>query len=179
LLERKNAHTQYMRIVDMAAASESAARRLLTFFANHRSLTQEVMWHGPANDPMLMLLPERAYEVRVAVDWMLRLVDVPAALVQRGYSSAIEAELHWEITDALAPRPVARYVQRVAQGVCHVGTGGEGRLACDVRGLAALYTGFMSPAQLVRAGMLRGEPNDLAIAAALFAGGPPSMVDIF
>jgi len=179
LLERKDVHTQHMRIIDMSASTVSAARRLLTFFADHRSLTHEVTWHGPANDPMLMLLPERAYDIHVAVDWMLRLVNVPAALTLRGYAAGIEAELHWEITDALAAEPVSRYVLSVAGGVGQVSAGGEGRLACDVRGLAAMYTGFMSPAQLVRSGMLRGEPNDLATAAAVFAGGPPSMVDIF
>jgi predicted acetyltransferase len=50
---------------------------------------------------------------------------------------------------------------------------------CDVRGLAALFTGFMTPAQLVRAGMMSGAVDDLQALATAFAGDPPTMVDIY
>jgi len=179
LLERKELHFQRMLVLDMLATTPEAASRLLAFLGDHRSLVNEVIWHGPASDPLLMLLPERSYRVRVAVDWMLRVTDVAAALRLRGYPRGVAAEIHFDIRDELFPANVGRWVLSVADGAAEVSCGGEGHVSCDVRALAALYTGYMTPAQLDLTGLLHGRPEHLSAIEAVFAGPPPCMLELF
>ena len=128
---------------------------------------------------MLALLPDRRYELKLVDQWMVRLLDVPAALRARGYPRGLEAELHLEVKDDVLPENDGRLVLRVADGVGAVSAGGEGRLALDVRGLAALYTGHLSPDQLAATGLLSGTAEDRAAASPVFAGPAPWMPDFF
>lgn len=176
-LRRHDAHHQTLQVVDLAATTPSAAARLLTFFADHRSLVKEVIWHGPLNDPLLLQLPEPSYRLTTEVNWMLAFADVEKALTQRGYPAGLAAELNLEVADgSAAPR---RMVLALAGGAAEVRGGGRGEIVCAASALAPLYSGFMTPQQLVRAGRLAAPPEQLALLGAAFAGGPPSMVDIF
>jgi predicted acetyltransferase len=178
-IERHDAHAQTMHILDMAAITPAAIRRLLAFIADHRSLVKQAIWHGPANDPMFMYLPERSYTAGIERTWMLRIMDVAAALAQRGYPPGASGEAHFEISDEVLPTNKGRYVLSVSDGTGCVENGGKGSVKCDVRGLATLYTGYMTPDQLVRAEKLSCQPRDLPALTTLFAGSPPSMVDLF
>jgi predicted acetyltransferase len=68
---------------------------------------------------------------------------------------------------------------RVADGRAEVERGGRGTLRLDIRGLAAMYTGFHSPADLRAAGFADADDASLASASALFAGPHPWMADHF
>jgi predicted acetyltransferase len=57
--------------------------------------------------------------------------------------------------------------------------GGAGDLRTDMRGLAALYSGFSSPNTLVCTGQVEGTPAALAIAQSVFAGPQPWMREMF
>jgi predicted acetyltransferase len=179
LTEKHDSHHQTMRISDLVAATPAAARRLLTFIADHRSLVKTAIWNGPANDPLLMCLPERCYRIHVEVDWMLRIVDVVSSFSQRGYPRGLSAEVHLEVTDPDLTDNGGRFVLTVEAGTGRVEPGGEGHLRCTARGLAALYTGFMTPLQLHACGLLDSTAEHLRASAAVFAGSPPTMVDIF
>jgi len=166
-------------VTDMAALTATAATRLLAFFAGHGSITSSVRWASGPGDPVLALLPERRFELKLGDEWMLRLVDVPAALEARGYPPGVEAEVHLAVEDDLLSENSGRWVLRVADGRGEVTRGGEGRLTMDVRGLAPLYSGHQSPAQLALSGWVRGAREDLEAAQAVFAGSAPWMADAF
>lgn len=99
---------------------------------------------------------------------MLRLLDVRRALESRGYPEAVSARLELEVQDDCIPENSGRFVLDVSGGKAEVRTGGSGRLRLHVRGLAALYTGFLSHVDLGLLRLAEGEPRDLALAGALF-----------
>jgi predicted acetyltransferase len=177
--EKHDVHDQTITFVDLITTTRAATQRLLTFIADHRSLVQKAIWHGPANDSLIMALPERCYTVEVMVDWMLRIVDVEQALTQRGYAPGLSAEVHFQIVDDVLNENEGNWVLHVASGAGKLERGGEGHLRCHAGGLAPLFTGFMAPSQLVRAGLLAGDPEHLRAAAPIFATGQPNMVDLF
>ncbi len=168
-----------LQVVDVAALTATAAMRILAFFAGHGSITRRVSWASGPGDPLLALLPERRFRLELGDEWMLRLVDVRAALEARGYPPGVEAEVHLALEDELLPENSGPWVLRVADGRGEVTRGGQGRLTMDVRGLAPLYSGYQSPAQLAPAGLVRGSREDLEAAQAVFAGSAPWMSDDF
>lgn len=168
-----------VRVTDFAARSAESARRLLTFLADHATTGAGAYWNcGPA-DPLTQLLPEVGYELFLRNHWMVRVLDVAKALVARGYAEGMETELHLDVRDDLIPANSDNFVLQIAGGEGKVQRGGQGRLRLDVRGLAPLYTGHLSPAALVQSGLLEGEAADLRRAAAVFAGPAPWMPDMF
>jgi len=169
---------QEMRVLDLLARTPVAWRRLLSFLADHHSLTDAIDWRG-APCALPLQLPEVGWKWRMHWPWAVRILDVAKALGARGYPEGVRAELHFEVRDELLPANAGRYVLEVGEGRGTPEPGGEGRLRCDVRGLAPLYAGFASPASLVAAGLLEGRVADLRAAAAVFAGPAPSMADMF
>jgi predicted acetyltransferase len=168
-----------LHVTDYVAATPDAGRRLLAFFADHRSQADEVLWRSGPADPLLMLLAEQRHTRKLKDYWMLRIVHVAAALEARGYPLQHSAELHLDIRDDVLPTNTGRIVLEVADGHGYVKAGGAGDLQIDVRGLAALYTGFLSPHELALAGYAEGHDQAFAAAAAIFAGPAPWMRDHF
>jgi len=111
--------------------------------------------------------------------WMLRIVDVKAALEQRGYPAQLQAELHLELSDDVIPENTGRFVLTVADGQGAVSPGGSGELKLDIGGLAPLYTGLFNAHQLQMMGLLSGSAAGRAIATQMFAGIPPWTSDFF
>lgn len=168
-----------IHVSDFVALTPGAATRLLTFLADHRTTCEAVVWHGSAVDPLLALVREQAAKVTIDKSWMLRIVDVPAALASRGYAPGLSARLELEIFDEVITANRGRFVFEVEGGVGRVRPGGDGSLKLHVRGLAALYSGHMTPAQLALTGLLDGDERERAVAAAVFAGPQPAMSDYF
>ena len=175
--EESGAHC--LRVVDMAAVTPAAVRRLLTFFADYRTTRDRVEWRSSPADPMLMHLPEATFEISQVCPWMLRVVHVPRALAARGYPVGATGEIHFCVHDELLPANEGRFVLRVADGRGRVERGGQGTFEVDIRGLAALYTGFLTPGDLVLGQLATAREADLAVAAGLFAGPLPWMRDEF
>jgi predicted acetyltransferase len=168
-----------LRLTDFVAVTPAATRRLLDFLACHRSTVDMARWFGGIADQRLSLLPEKAYKVHVDGYWMSRIVDVPRALEQRGYPE-LEREVALRIDDPLLPENTGTFRLGVSRGrgsVARVTTGAGARL--DVRALAALYTGFLTPLELVRAGMLEADASSLATLSLLFGGASPALSDYF
>lgn len=168
-----------LRVTDLACTTPAAARRLLTLLADHRTARDQVEWRSGPADPLLAHLAEAPYTVRCPTRWMLRIVHVARALAERGYPPGVEAEVHLEVRDELLPQNAGRWVLRVAGGRGAAERGGRGALEVDVRGLAALYSGYLTAAELVLAGLARGPEAELAAAGAVFGGALPWMRDEF
>jgi predicted acetyltransferase len=164
---------------DLVALTPEAGRRLLAFLADHRSTARGVVWHGAPAEPLLLHIANRDYTVLRYQQWMLRLIDVPAALAARGYPAALAAELHLEVRDDLLPANDGRLILAVEGGRAEVRAGGAGRIQVDVRGLAPLYSGYLAPLELRAAGHIAGPDADLATLGLVFAGPTPWMPDHF
>jgi predicted acetyltransferase len=165
---------------DVAATTPSAARRLLGFLADHRSLAGRVSWRGAPNDPLLAQVQEqRDVRTEVRFVWMLRILDVPAAMAARGWAPGVAAEVHLDVSDDLFPENAGRWVLCVADGAATCERRGRGDLRIDVRGLASLYSAWAGPGDLATSGLADGPPAAMAAAAAAFAGPVPWMADHF
>ncbi|MFO0567230.1 MAG: GNAT family N-acetyltransferase [Polyangiaceae bacterium] len=168
-----------LHLSDFVARTPRAVRRLWAFLGDHRSLAQKIVFHADPSDPLLLELPERGYAVELNHYWMIRVVDSKAALEARGYPKGLVARLELEVRDELLEREPVRLRLRVEAGHASVEAGGTGALALDVRGLAALYSGFASTDTLALRGQLTGDPESRAVADAMFAGPNPHMPDMF
>lgn len=166
-------------VLDSTTLTADAGRRLWTLFADHRSTCQQVRWRGAPADPRLYLLAEQKFEIFDRFDWMLRIVDVRGALEARGYPPSLRTEVHFEIWDDVLPHNNGRFTLEVAEGRGRVRAGGDGSVHLDIRGLAPLYTGHLSPAALQMTGHAKGSEHALAAAEAAFAGPETWMGDMF
>jgi predicted acetyltransferase len=168
-----------LAITDLVARTPAAARTLLGFLSDHRSMSPEASWFGGPTSSLFVMLPEQRYEMKLQMYWMTRVVSVRRALEARGYPPGLSTEVHLEIQDELIPENQGRLILEVSGGEGRVREGGDGHLSMDIRGLTPLYTGFLTPMNLCRADMLHGDPYALRRATGIFSGSTPSMSDMF
>lgn len=166
-------------LTDWCARSEDGWRRLVSFLREHGRIYESVTWSGSEADPVLLLLDEQRFHAKVTHWWMLRILDVGAALGARGYPAGLRGEVHLDVSDDLFAENAGRYVLEVSGGEGRVTRGGTGALHCDIRSLAAIYSGHRSAAQLASVSRVRGDAATLAAASELFAGPSPAMVEMF
>lgn len=166
-------------IRDWALLTAAAAKRVSTFLGDHRSLIKEVTWWGSLVNPFLLLLPEQSPTLVKQTNWMLRIIDLPTALTQRGYPPELSAELHLDLKDDLLPANNGKFCLQVSQGKGKVDRGGNGDFQLDICHFASLYTGFLSPIQLKQLNYLQAPPAALATASLIFSGDRPWMPDFF
>jgi predicted acetyltransferase len=164
----------------MAALTPDAARRLWAFLAGHSALNDAVRWFGPPADLLATWVDGSWLEVTSHLSWLIRLIDLPAALQARGYPSAPDGCIHLEVDDPLLPANRGRWQLDVRDGSGTVVSGGEGHLKLSVRALAPLMSGHWSATQLVELGWLRcSNPTQLLLADQVFSSPPPWMPDLF
>jgi predicted acetyltransferase len=122
------------------------------------------------------------HEIRTLL-WMLRVVDLPAAVAARGWPAAAylaPAAVDIEVVDEHAPWQAGRHRLVVDSGKVSCEPGGDGTVRLQARALGPWYAGAADTAMLRRAGLLDG---DLAAARLLdvLTGAPrlPRMADSF
>ncbi|MEB3197005.1 MAG: GNAT family N-acetyltransferase [Candidatus Sericytochromatia bacterium] len=172
-------HPPMIRVRDWVAVTAAARRRLLGFFREQRATCAVAELLAGPQEPV-MLMRDRAHSaIAQTHPWMLRLIDVQGALEARGYPPGLSAELHLGVKDPLLAENERPLVLTIEAGRGAVRIGGEARVVMDVRGLAALYSGYLSPYAVRGLGLLEGADVDLAKLAAAFAGPIPWMPERF
>jgi predicted acetyltransferase len=166
-------------IVDYAALTGAAARRILTLLGDHRSMISAISWHGAPHDPLAFALPEQRAEVKNTLDWMVRILDAPAALTARGYDALIATEVHLRLHDDLLSNNEGNFVLSVSGGAARVNSGGSGSIELHIRGLAALYSGYLNSHALHLLGLIEGPREECARLDTIFRSPPPWMLDMF
>lgn len=168
-----------LALSDFVARTPRAQAALLSFLVDHLTTAERASWTGGSADPRLFSLADRAMQVSVDDYWMLRLVDVRAALLARGYSE-LDVALELHVQDELLPENAGRYTFSLSGGQPSLDERGPAPVArLSVGALAALYSGFASPWQLTAAGLLSADDAACVALARTFAGPAPGLCDFF
>ncbi|TWT45453.1 Enhanced intracellular survival protein [Phycisphaerae bacterium RAS1] len=168
-----------LQVVDLAFSTPAAARRILSFLADHRSMVETVFWFGSPNEALLLHTREQPAKPALRDHWMLRITHVAAALEQRGYAPGLSGELHLDVADDVLPDNGGRFTLVVEDGRAAVSRGGRGSMRIDVRGLASMYSGYYTPHELKLRGYVDADDSSMSVAAAMFGGSTPWMRDGF
>ncbi len=164
------------------AMTPQALRGLWQVIASNASVARTVRgWTAPG-DPFWWLTAERDATISRRAMWMLRVVDVTAAVAARGFPPAVSASVPLEINDQARPGNSGRWLLTVADGkgalIPNGGVSSPATLTLGPRGVAALYAGI--PVATLRLSGLAsgGTPEAGALLDAAFAA-TPFMVDDF
>jgi predicted acetyltransferase len=160
------------------AGSPETTRALWSIVGSHAPTAKLVRAVVSPDDPVAWLTREPDLGLERRWQWMLRVVDAPAAIAGRGFPAAATLAVGLQIDDAQLPSNAGQWTLEVG--------GGEGALTrsrpsasparrslpvrLDARGFAALYGGVPLDT-LRRAGLVAGgEPSADEALDAAFAG---------
>jgi predicted acetyltransferase len=178
---------------------------LFALFAGYASMNGMVTWSGPDPDPAaIYALEDNFARLTDRWHWMLRLVDLPAALQARPWPAGVGGQVSFRVEDPACPWNTGTWRLELANGQGRVepapgsepgsGSGSAGARvpgwgsaepdpavpAADIRGLASLFTGFATPDDLLRAGLLRGfDPDAVELLRAAFASPRPWTAEFY
>lgn len=164
-----------IEVDDLVATDLVAWRSALAFFAGHGTMARHL--HLRLGPPLLTGVVDHpgALTRSDSMPWMLRLVDVAAAVAARGYTATVTGTTELEIVDEVLPSNAGRWRLEVDQGVGHLerSSGRGGATRCAVGTLASIYTGWLHPAVAAARGQLDGADDPtVALLTAAFAGRP-------
>lgn len=168
-----------LNLLDVAATTPRALERILGLLKDLGTLTTTLTLPTHPSGPLWGLPGHPPWATRVQEAWMLRVLDVDAALSGRGYPTAVSGEVHLHVEDDILPENTGPRVLRVEGGSGTVERGGHGRVRITPRGLATVITGFRRPEDASWLGLIDGPAEDLAVLGALMAGPSPWMRDFF
>jgi predicted acetyltransferase len=167
----------------LVATSVEAWASLLSYLRGFRGLGRTLKFTGPpAGSPMALLIEEQRVRPAWSFQWMLRLLDVRAALEGRGYPP-VSGSLVIAVEDGLFPdnrgpwRVEADGSGSVSVTAASGGSGDDRMRPVSIGALSSLYSGFLSAEEAMGLGLVDG---DLAPGLARLFGGPaPWMHDFF
>lgn len=180
---RLEEHLRQVDVSDLAFLSAPAGRSLLRALADFAPMLETALLRvGPAH-PLVTLLDQQWHAMRIRDTWMLRILDLPAAIAQRGFCTCLDLSFRLLLEDDLFQQHAGEWVIEIA--------GGDGQarrptrrddqplLTVSPRGLATVWSGFMGPRQAQRLELLDGPDAALDLAHAAFSGPMPTLLDRF
>jgi len=168
-----------LSLSDFMVRTPQALASLLAFLGDHLTTVERATWTGGPSDARLLGVGERVIQSSVEDYWMLRLLDVRAALLARGYP-ALTAAVDLHVEDEFLPENSGRYPLVLQAGAARLEPRGAAPVVrLSVGALAALYSGFATPWQLAVAGRLEADGAARAVLTDIFAGPAPGLADFF
>jgi predicted acetyltransferase len=164
----------HVAVRDAACVTPGAWAAFLRFLADHWSTAREATWMVPAEHPALSMLAEHCTRTKLSAAWMLRVMDVKAAIEARGYGPSVRASFALRVRDELFAANHATWKVSIADGRANVskGSDAEPAIELDVRALSPILSGYQSPAALRLAGLACCDDDAMLDAAATaFANG--------
>jgi predicted acetyltransferase len=156
---------------------------LFALFAGYAPMYAVLSWSGPDPDPAAVFgLRDHFARLTDRWHWMLRLVDLPAALQARPWPSGVAGQVAFRVEDPTCPWNSGAWRLELAGGEARVDPApGPGPAAtADIRALASLFTGFTGPDDLIRAGLLAGfDPPAVELLRAAFASPRPWTAEFY
>lgn len=139
-----------IEVLDLIARSADAYRALLNTLGSFAGVAPTTTIRTSGDDAVRMLLPTSHWKVTASTPYMLRLLDIDKALSLRGYPKAVAAELPFTVNGEKRLLSLAD-----GAGIC-TGAGHEDTRELTPQGLAALYAGAQSCANLRSTSQLTG-----------------------
>ena len=168
-----------VNLSDFVFHTAAAGRRLWALLADYSMMSHDLIFFGGPTHPALLLLAQQRYSIVNKDTWLIRVSHVKAALEARGYAPCVRAQLHLDVADELVPANAGRWTLSIENGKARAEQGGSGEIRVDARGLAAIYSGLLTPGQAANVGLASGDPSALHAAGSAFSGGTPWMSDHF
>lgn len=170
-----------LQVHDLVALDEEVGRALLHLVSSWAGYLTRIEVR-PTDPGALASLASGALAGEVKVTpWMLRVVDLPAAVSARGWPAAVhlaDAAVDLEVIDPWAPWQAGRWRLMVEGGVVRCDPGGSGSVRLQARALGPWFAGGTPTSALRRAGVLDG--GDASLLDVLAASrGVPRMADYF
>jgi predicted acetyltransferase len=161
----------------LVATSVEGYASLLSYLRGFRGLGVALRFTGPPAHPLGLLVEEQRVLPVWTYRWMLRLLDVPAALSQRGYPP-VSGEAVLAVEDGLFPENRGPWLLEAdGSGSVAVSPTTSRARPVTIGALSAMYSSFLSPFDAVALGQL--EEAQAPFLARLFGGPAPWMHDFF
>ncbi len=155
------------------ATTSGSLLAMLAYFRGHRGIGRWLQWIGPLDDPITLLVPAHEVETHERFPWMLRLLDVPAALSQRGYPR-IDADVTIAVDDPRYPENAGPWRIEVREGSASVTPApSHARRPIPVGALSSMFSGYLAPHDAVRLGHLGADDPAAEGLDALLVGPAP------
>ena len=164
---------------DLIWTTPAAGKTLLSLAALHRSTGEMMNWPGPPTDPLADLIAEDPIENDGTFRWMLRLLDVPAAIEARGYSPLIESSVTIAVRDPLFDENAGPWRIEVGGGQAKVFPAEQADATVDVQALASIWSSMHRARDAVRIGGLQATPEAIEALELIFGGPLPWIADFF
>ncbi len=163
----------------LIASTPEALRSLLGFARGFRGLGKAIEFTGPPASPLGLLVDEQRVLPTWTFRWMLRLLDVPGALEDRGYPP-VSGEAVIAVDDPMFADNHGPWKIEADAGKVRVAPfEGPSSRPIAIGTLSSLFSGFVSAWDAARLGLLDAEDPAVPFLAQLFAGPAPFMYDFF
>jgi predicted acetyltransferase len=170
-----------LAVYQMLAGDADTARALWSVVGSGSSIAKHVYAYLAPDDPLHWLVADVVARDVQQTRWMLRCLDVKAAVEGRGYPTGTTVDVALEITDDQLPdnRFGGRLQVSDGRGCLVPGVVPEGATRIGPNGLAALYAGA-SVSMLAGAGLVHGGDQEAyALLDSAFSGRPAYLLDYF
>ncbi|SEQ20904.1 Predicted acetyltransferase [Lentzea xinjiangensis] len=169
-----------LKVHDLIGVDVDAQLTLLASLASWAGTLEAIDLRitDPATVNLLGATPVR-HSVRTSA-WMLRVVDLPAAVAARGWPPLANTAVDLEVVDAHAPWHAGPRRIIAEDGTVRVEPGGTGAVRLHARALGPWFSGAQNTHALRRAGLLEGDPADAVVLDQLVgASGVPRLAEFF
>ena len=163
---------------ELTAGSTASARALWSVVGSGSSTAGTVHAYVSPRDPLPLLLDAPVKTETQTERWMLRLLDVGAAIAARGFPAGVGCEVALTVEDAQLPQNSGDWLLKVEAGRGELVAGGSGGVRLDARGVAVIYAGVPLSALRIAGLATGGRTEDDAALDAAFAG-VPYLLDYF
>ena len=166
---------------DLLGLTSDAVASLLAMAASFGAVTPTVRLRTSGADPVHWLIPGAGWTATDVRQYLLRVVELVAAVEQRGWPASVSGVLQVSVQDQVCPWNTGNHRIVFDGGRAQVQPGTGSGVQMTPTGLALfLAGGGVTSAALRRAGMLAGGSpgHDLLLNAAM-AGPRPAILDYF
>ena len=170
-----------LAVADHCLPSGATLGGAMGLLAGFRAQVDRVAWSGGPNDPLALLAGD-GLRLDGREEWMVRPLDVAAALEKHGYPAGLTESATFEIRDSLIFGNCGRYHLEVAHSrgnISQIEQVVEAPARMEIGTFASLFTGHASARALWRAGLLHGEEKMIDRLQRIFCGAAPWMPDRF
>jgi predicted acetyltransferase len=173
-----------IRVDEVVASTAAHTCALWRLVGSSSTQAATTAFAAPPEHPLVLLLPEQddrpAPMLQTEIRPMMRVVDAPVAVGERGFPDVVTAAVDLDLADPDCPWHEGRWRLVVEGGAGVLERGGTGSVRLGPRGLAPLFTGYAGATALAAAGLVDADRRaDLATLDAVFAGPPPFCPDAY